>query len=214
MENHTPSWTFIKLLFRPNIQHLVYLAGKTEADRAAGASSIEGLALATVFFTQTIGSDVIGGKWNAVDESRLVDFYAQWSSENRIATGMADELLSDVAAEARARWDALKDNLDVTLTRGHSNSEQRAYRVDPIDPVELLAECFLTAWRSRRRSSTSTSSSAGPLRPWGRISSCHALQPPDQSGLGPGRDDQRRPVGHIGRSALRQAVDSEPTISE
>ena len=118
-----PERTFIKLIFRPNIQHLVYLAGKAEAEHAAGASSIEGLALATVFFTQTIGSDVIGGKWNPVDESALVDFYAVWSSQNRVASGMTDELLADVQVEARDRWDTLKENLSITELPGPRSTD-------------------------------------------------------------------------------------------
>jgi hypothetical protein len=134
-----PERTFIKLIFRPNIQHLVYLAGKAEAEHAAGASSIEGLALATVFFTQTIGSDVIGGKWNPVDESALVDFYAVWSSQNRVASGMTDELLADVQVEARDRWDTLKQNLSITELPGPTSTDPPALRVDPVDPVELLA---------------------------------------------------------------------------
>jgi hypothetical protein len=134
-----PERTFIKLIFRPNIQHLVYLAGKAEAEHAAGASSIEGLALATVFFTQTIGSDVIGGKWNPVDESRLIDFYGRWSAENRVACAMTDETVNNAAVEGRDRWDTLKENLSITELPGPAAGDPPALRVDPVDPVELLA---------------------------------------------------------------------------
>jgi hypothetical protein len=213
--NGRPERTYIALLLRPNLSNLVYLADKTEANKAAGAASVEGLALASVFFTQTTGSDVIGGKWNPVDETKFVDFFGRWSSQNWLAGEMVD-LPASAEADARERWDLLKANLSVKNLDGLSHTEPEALRVDPVDPVLMLG-LVLTELVAFKRTLLNIDDLVGrPSRPVGENLAAmrYNLQDNPSWALAVMVSAVRSVSAGRVSSPLRQAVNAEPKMKD
>jgi hypothetical protein len=148
--------TLIFIGDRPDMTNLVWLADATKATAGALGAPVERFALATAFFVQPLGGDVIGGKFRAgTRPDSIIDAFAEWSAGNWVRGGQADG--GDMAArraEARGRWATLESHLTVTRTRGFSGSEPEAIQITPDDQVEVLAgvltEAVLFLYDQRR----------------------------------------------------------------
>ena len=134
--------TLIKIGFRPDISHLVWVADPTKPGfpRPPDDFHIKEFALAGSFAVQPIGGDVLASLFALYAYNARTDFadaYAQHSADKWRAAGFT--VTGDPVVAARKRWTDMLGTLDLWRTRGHAGNLPEAVIVAPKDPVLLLA---------------------------------------------------------------------------